>query len=139
MVLLTDKHCNGAPPKAAADQVYNIPVPSNGRSDPSLRTIGRGGLGAISEVSGSQEDKNRALDAFSNHKSAGTNRRGQSILYRSFIPEGVEPNGQFTNFELTVEVESPVLQLLKPQNRADKRRQKAEKRIAEAERRIAEV
>ena len=80
------------------------------------------------------------LDDFSNQKSDGTlSRSGQSILYRSLVPEGIEQNGQFTNYELTVEVESPVLQLIKPKNRADKRRQKAEKRIAEAEKRIAEV
>ena len=140
MILLTIESCNGAPPEAAADPTYLPPPPPNVHSDPSLRTIGGGGLGAILEVSGSQQDKSRVLDDFSNQNSDGTlNRKGQSILYRSLIPEGTALNGQFTNYELTVEVESPVLQLLKPKNRADKRRQKADKRIAEAEKRIAEV
>lgn len=128
------KQCHGAPPKAAADPVYNTPVATSGQSDPSLRTIGRGGLGAILEVSGSQQDKNRVLDDFNSRENDGTvNKRRPSILYRSLIPEGVEQNGQFTNYELVVEVESPVLQLLKPTNLADKRRQKAEKRVAEAD------
>ena len=129
--------CQGAPP--SADPVYSLP--SNGPSDPSLRTIGRGGLGTILEVSGSQEDKNRVLDEFTKQKSDKTprGRSGQSILYRSLVPEGADESRHFTNFEQVIVVESPVLQLIKPKNPVDKRREKAEKRIAEAEKRISDI
>ena len=126
--------CLGAPPEPAS----NYPVLPNRHSDPSLLTIARGGLGSIQEVRESQDDKNEVLDNFNNQNITETfGRRGQSILYRSFLPDGTELDGQFTNYEFVVEVESPILQLLKPQNAADKRGQKAEKRIAEAEKRTA--
>ena len=64
------------------------------------KRFGRDGLGSILEVSGSQKDKNRVLDEFTKQKSEKTPRSGgQSILYRSLIPEGSKENGQFTNFE----------------------------------------
>jgi hypothetical protein len=131
VIILSIQNCQGAPP--SADPVYSLP--SNRPSDPSLRTIGRGGLGTILEVSGNQDDKNRILDEFAKQKSG---RSGQSILYRSLIPEGDESR-QFTNFEQIIVVESPVLQLIKPKNPADKRREKTEKRIAEAEKRISDI
>ena len=132
---------HSAPP--SADPVYGLPVTqaqANRRLNPALRTIGRGGLGSILEVSGTQKDKNRVLDEFTKQKSEKAPRSGgQSILYRSLIPEGADENGQFTNFEQIIVVESPVLQLIKPKNRVDKRREKAEKRIAEAETRISDI
>jgi len=132
---------NCAPP--SADPVYGLPetqAQANRRLTPALRTIGRGGLGSILEVSGSQKDKNRVLDEFTKQKSEKSPRSGgQSILYRSLIPEGADENEQFTNFQQIIVVESPVLRLIKPKNRVDKRREKAEKRIAEAEKRISEI
>lgn len=137
-VVLSIGNCLGAPP--SADPLYDLPSTSFRRPDPSLRTIGTGGLGSILEVSGSQKDKNRVLDEFTKQKGEKTPRsRSQSILYRSLVPEGVDQNGQFTNFEQIIVVESPVLRLIKPKNIADKRREKAEKRIAEAERRISDI
>ena len=135
VILVAIQNCHGAPP--SADPVYNFP--SNRPSDPSLRTIGRGGLGTILEVSGSQKDKNRVLDEFTKQKSDKRPRSGQSILYRSLVPEGADESRQFTNFEQIIVVESPVLQLIKPKNPVDKRREKAEKRIAEAEKRISDI
>ena len=139
MLVIQTVQC--APP--SANPVYGLPetqAQANRRLSPSLRTIGRGGLGSILEVSGSQKDKNRVLDEFTKQKSEKTPRSGgQSILYRSLIPEGSENNGQFTNFEQIIVVESPVLRLIKPKNRVDKRREKAEKRIAEAEKRISDI
>ena len=136
--LIASNPCLGAPPEPVANYPVLPSFPAVPNSDPSLRTIGRGGLGSILEVSGSQDDKNRVLHDFTKQKDAETfSKRGQSILYRSLIPDGTDLNGQFTNYELVVEVESPVLQLLKPRNVADKRRQKAEKRVADAEKRIA--
>ena len=136
--VLSIETCLGAPP--FADPLYDLPSTPYRRPDPSLRTIGTGGLGSILEVSGSQKDKNRVLDEFTKQKGEKTPRsRGQSILYRSLVPEGVDQNGQFTNFEQIIVVESPVLQLIKPKNVANKRREKTEKRIAEAERRISNI
>ena len=137
VLMLTIGNCHGAPP--SADPLYSLP--SSRPSDPSLRTIGRGGLGSILEVSGSQEDKNRVLDEFTKQKSntAPRGRSGQSILYRSLIPEDSDESRQFTNFEQIIVVESPVLQLIKPKNPVDKRREKAEKRIVEAEKRISDI
>jgi len=137
------KQCNCLPASALSppSALYGLPLTEaqlRGRPDPSLRTIGGGGSGAILEVRGSQKDKNRVLDEFTKQKSRKEPRSGQSILYRSLIPEGVDQIEPFTNFEQIIVVESPVLQLIKPKNVADKRREIAEKRIAEAEKRISE-
>ena len=53
---------------------------------------------------------------------------GRSVLYQSLLP--LNPN-----FELNIEVESPVITLKRPKNVAAKRQEVAERRIAEEARR----